>query len=345
MMNHTPRPRPPFLRREFTRHGKAVWYFRREDGPRIRIRAEFGTPEFDAEYQAALTGHAPLPAGNKTAASGSLAWAISLYRQSRAWAALSPATRRQRENIFKHVIEKSGSERFSAIKKSHIVAGCDRRAATPSAASHFLDAMKGLFKWALTAQLCQIDPTEGVKAPKRKSSGFAPWTEDDIAAFQKRWPLGTRERVAHDVLLYTGLRRGDAAIVGRQHVKNDVIRLTTEKTGERVIIQIERELAKTLAAGPCGDLTFIVGAKGKPMTKESFANWFGEAARAASVKKNCHGLRKAGATRDAERGWTEAELDAKYGWRGGRMASLYTRAANRERLSLGASKRTPRNKI
>ena len=27
-------------------------------------------------------------------------------------------------------------------------------------------------------------------------------------------------------------------------------------------------LAATLAAGPCGDLSFVIGEKGKPLTKE-----------------------------------------------------------------------------
>ena len=51
-----PRPRPPHLQREITRHGKAVWYVRVNHGPRVRIKAEYGTPEFDAEYRAALAG-------------------------------------------------------------------------------------------------------------------------------------------------------------------------------------------------------------------------------------------------------------------------------------------------
>jgi hypothetical protein len=58
-MDDMPRPRPPFLSRESTRHGKSVWYVRRE-GKRIRLRSEYGTPEFDAEYQAALSS-APRP--------------------------------------------------------------------------------------------------------------------------------------------------------------------------------------------------------------------------------------------------------------------------------------------
>jgi hypothetical protein len=51
VMDPMPRPRPPHLQREVTRHGKAIWYVRIGKGPRVRIRAEFGTSEFDAEYR------------------------------------------------------------------------------------------------------------------------------------------------------------------------------------------------------------------------------------------------------------------------------------------------------
>jgi hypothetical protein len=38
-MDDMPRPRPPYLSREVTRHGKPVWYVRR-DGKRIRLKAD-----------------------------------------------------------------------------------------------------------------------------------------------------------------------------------------------------------------------------------------------------------------------------------------------------------------
>jgi hypothetical protein len=47
-------------------------------------------------------------------------------------------------------------------------------------------------------------------------------------------------------------------------------------------------------------------------------------------------LRKAAATRAVNAGATEAQLEAIFGWNGGAMASLYTRAANLRRLSLEA---------
>ena len=58
----------------------------------------------------------------------------------------------------------------------------------------------------------------------------SPWTEDDVAAYEKRWPVGTRQRVWLDVLLYTGLRRGDAVRLGRQHIRDGLATLKTEKT-------------------------------------------------------------------------------------------------------------------
>jgi hypothetical protein len=213
-----PRPRPPHLIRQITRHGKVAWHFRVNKGPRTRLIAEYGTPEFQRQYQEALLGKmtavGPLKAGN-----GTLAWAVGLYRQSSAWLNLSAATRRQRENILLHVMESPGCERIADITRAHIVSGRERRASTPAAARHFVETMRGLFTWAVEAELVDADPTHGVKVPRRKSDGFSAWTDADIQRFHKRWRLGTRERLACDVLFYTGLRRGDAVVFGRQHVR------------------------------------------------------------------------------------------------------------------------------
>jgi integrase len=158
--------------------------------------------------------------------------------------------------------------------------------------------------------------------------------EDDVTAYEQRWPIGTRQRVWLDVLLYTGLRRGDAVRLGRQHVRDAIAMIKTEKTGMPVTLPILPVLTKTLAAGPCGDLTFIAGASGRPFTKESFGNEFREACRAAGVPGSAYGVRKIAATRAANAGATVAQLEAIFGWQGGTMASLYTRAADRRRLAL-----------
>jgi integrase len=332
-MSTMPRPRPPHLHREVTRHGKAVWYVRIGKGPRVRLRAEFGSPDFEAEYRAAVSGTARPPRRNAPATTA-LAWLVARYRETSDWSILSVATRRQRENIFRHVLETAGDKPFARIDAVAINAGIERRAKTPAQAHHFLETMRGLFKWAKKARMVKVDPTADVDAPRRKEGpGFPAWSETDVEKYERRWPVGTRERVWLDVLLYTGLRRGDAVRLGRQHVRNGIAQLATEKTGIVVTLPILPVLAATLAAGPCGDLSFIVGESGQPLTKESFGNMFRDACRAAGVPGSAHGVRKIAATRAANAGATVAQLEAIFGWTGGRMASLYTRMADRQRLA------------
>ena len=76
------------------------------------------------------------------------------------------------------------------------------------------------------------------------------------------------------------------------------------------------------------------------MTKESFGNWFGKACRTAGVNKSAHGLRKLAATRLANAGVSEAELDAIMGWTpGSGMSRVYTRNRDTERLARQAAKK------
>jgi integrase len=332
-----PRPRPPYLHLLHTRHGKPVWYFNKRPGPRIRIKSGYGTPEFDAEYQAALSGESTRLVSSTKTAAGSLAWLWARYRETPAWTDLSASTRKARENIMAHTLKKGGHSACTSIRRSHIAAARDKMAATPAQARSFLDTMRGLFRWAVEAQHVKEDPTIGVKSPKEATGeGFPIWTEADIDAYQKKWPLGTKERVWLDVLLYTGLRRGDAVTLGRQHVREGVATLRTEKSQRTIAVSLPilPVLAKTLAAGPTAELAFICCANGKPLTKESFGNVFREACNKAGVAgKSAHGVRKAGATRAADNGATVHELEAIFGWQGGGMAALYTRTADRKRAS------------
>jgi integrase len=333
-----PRPRPPYLHRYHTRHGKWYWYVRRgAHGRRIRIRSEFGSPEFEAEYQAAIADK-PVPVPQIKAQQGTLEWGWLLYRQSAAWQSeLSQATRRQRENIMKHVLETAGSEPLSAITTAAIRAGIDRRANTPSAARNFLDTLRGMFQHLKEADIVSINPTDGIRVKRPKTQGFPEWTVEEVAQYENRYPLGTRERVMLDVYMYTGLRRGDAAKVGKQHVRNGIISIQTEKTGEWVHIPMLDVLRRTLDAGPTSDLAFISTISGRPYTKESLGNTFKDAAKAAGImNKSAHGLRKAAATRAAENGATTHELMAIFGWTSVKQAEVYTRAANRKKLAAQA---------
>jgi integrase len=336
-----PKPRPPHLHREETRHGAVNWYVREGHGPRIRIKAHYGSAEFWSEYRAALEG-APMP--SKAAKANTLAWGLDRYRASSSWAALSNATRRQRENVFHPVIATAGTVPLKKITEETIRAGRERRAATPHAANNFLKAMRGFFAWAVEEKLVPTDPTRSVKllAGPNDADGFHTWTQEELDRFEAYWPLGTRERLAFDLLLYTGLRRGDAVRVGRQHERDGVITIRTEKhakgkAGEQVSIPILPPLAASIAATRIGDMTYLVTETGRPWIKESFGNWFADACRKAGCPGSAHGLRKAGATRAAERGASERQLMAIFGWTTAKMAAHYTRGADRKRLAHDAA--------
>jgi hypothetical protein len=186
-----PRPRPPRLQRIRNRHGNVRWYVRLDDQRRtkIQLHAEYGTPEFDAEYQAAIAGAQLAPKAG-CAAAGSLAWLWACYRETAVWATLSPATKRQRENTMARALKAGGAAPCNSIDRTDITAAMDDMAATPHQAQHFLKVMRGLFKWATAAGHVKVDHTATVTGVRSKDvGGHAPWTESDIDAYQAKWPI------------------------------------------------------------------------------------------------------------------------------------------------------------
>lgn len=329
---------PQYVYREASRHGKAVWYFRRGKTRRIRL-PDYGAPGFEEAYQQARAQTAPKPLSK--AAVGTLEWLIEQYRASKSYRDLSRATRRQRDNIFRGIVAKAGHVTLRGLTAVNVQKGLDERADTPAQARHYLDSLRGLFRWAVSTEHMAHDLTAGIDRPvQADTGGHEPWTDEDIAAYEARWPAGTHERVWMHVLLHTGLRRGDAVLLGRQHVRDGIATIRTEKTGTEVTLMLPAELVATLAAGPTGDMAFIVGRKGEPLRKESFGNLFRAACAAAGLaNRSAHGLRKTAAIRFAEGGATDAELDSLFGWTGRKMASLYTKKAERKRLALQAAAR------
>ena len=328
-----PHLRPPHLVRERTRHGSMIWYVRVGQGPRTRMREVYDSPEFWREYRLAVEGRPKPPPGPLVA---TLAWLIAEYVRSAEWSDLSAATRKQRHTVYRTVEQTAGAEPLKVVGREAILAGRDRRRDRPHAANNFLKAMRGLFGWALLRKHVEVDPTVGIKllAGKNEEEGFHAWTEDELARFETRWPLGTRQRLSFDLLLYTGLRRGDAVRLGRPHVRDGEFTIRTEKTGMLVIAPVLPPLADSIAATKTGELTFIATDRGRPFTKESFGTWFGKICREAKCPGAAHGLRKAGARRAAESGASEAQLNALYGWAdGSRESAVYTRTANRAKLA------------
>jgi integrase len=333
-MNAMPRRLPPFVLRERSRHGKAVYYFRRGKGPRTRL-PDLAAPDFTEAYQAALAGR---ERHRERETGGTLAWLIVRYKQSAHFASLKASTRKRRDAIMQSVAKAAGDIPYRAVTKRHIMEGIDRR--SPSSGIAFLIAMTQLYKWAQSVELVEVNPCAGVQRPRFNSEGHHVWTIGEVEQFRSVFPVGTRERLALDLLLFTGLRRSDIYQLGKQHVSANVLSIRTEKTGKAVHIPIWSELRASIDATPTGDLAFLTTTHGKPFTSaNSFGIWFGEACRQAGVPGRAHGLRKAGATIAADSGASAHELMAMFGWSRLAMAETYTRQANEKRLASSASER------
>jgi integrase len=221
-----------------------------------------------------------------------------------------------------------------------------RKAATPEAANVRVKAISRVFKWALEEVSAYerwrygitTNPARDVTRLKpRRAGGHRAWTLEEIEAYEKRHPLGTKAHLAMQLLLYCGGRRGDAVALGRQHTRNGRLRYTQDKNARRnpVVVDIAMPVAlqwvieASQAEGITGDLTFLVTDYGRPFSKAGFGNRFREWCIQAEVPGRAHGLSKAAATRIADNRGTVEQLKAIMGWRSSRMAELYVAAANR----------------
>ncbi|MBD8662691.1 tyrosine-type recombinase/integrase [Rhizobium sp. CFBP 8752] len=332
-----PRPLPLYVVREISRHGKIVFYFRVDKGPRIRLPGIPGSKEFKAAYAYALRGQ-KLEYVKTVEKPLSIRWLVHQYMHSDTWALLSVATRKQRGLFYAQIVEASGDIDYRRIQTSDISKAVERRARTPALANNFLKALRALFKWAVKQGHLDNNPASSVERVKHTSEGFPIWTDHEIRLFTQRWPIGSRERLAFELILASGLRRSDIVRLGKQHMANETVRIKTVKTNTAVTLDFSKRLIGLIDGSEKGDLALIVGKRGLPLTKESFGNYFRSACRAAGVHKSAHGLRKYSATMAANAGATAHQLMAMFGWATIDQAEVYTKKADRERLGKATSR-------
>src|SRR5262249_60633666 len=134
--------------------------------------------------------------------------------------AAAAETKRSRGRILKTIRAEQGETRIAMLPRPHIDHMVTAKAATPSAARNFLKALRALMAHCVANHMRDEDPTQGIRSPKIKTDGYPTWSEEHIAAFEARHPIGSRARLALARLLYTGQRRPDVLRIGRQHVRN-----------------------------------------------------------------------------------------------------------------------------
>lgn len=338
-----------YLYRDVTRHGQIRWHVRVPGQKPVRIdtKGEPGSKEFLDAYNAVMDITKPYKRIVRSKATpGTLRWLVEQYKNSADFMRLKSSTRRVRARLLERICQSpskdkkrtAGDERAGSITSAHIQAGRDRRADKPEAANSFVKALRALFRWAKAAGHVESNPALDVPLFPSRTGGWRPWTVNEIRHFQDCYPLGTKERLALELMINTGFRRSDVVRLGRQHVRNGEIEIRPVKTPDIVVtIDLLEPLAKAIDATQCGDLTFLQTEFGRPYTGDGFGGWFRRKCNAIGITGSPHGLRKAAAEVAAENGASEMQLMSIFGWTSGKQAAHYTRSANRRKMGVEAS--------
>jgi integrase len=313
------------------RHGRVRHYFRRH-GKRTPLPGLPGSAEFMAAYQAALD-NAPAPEIGREQRSvrGSTSAAVAEYYQSHTFRALSGGTPAKRRAILEKFREQHGDKQISGM----IITRTQLDRMPPHAARNWLKTMRHFTKWCVENKLMRADPTAGIKVQVPHSDGHHTWTDDEIAQFEARHPIGSKARLALALGIYTGQRRSDVVRMGRQHVRDGAITVRQEKTKTPLALPMHPDLQAVIAATPGEHLTFLVTKAGKSYNPNDLSEQFRKWCDEAELPERCvfHGLRKAAARRLAEAGCSPHEIAAVTGHKTLRMVEHYTKAADQERLA------------
>jgi integrase len=244
------------------------------------------------------------------------------------------------------------------MEPPHVAKLRDEKAAFPEAANNRVKALRQLFAWASSPEYgyAKTNPARDVaRLRSTNPEGIRAWSEADAVSYEARHPIGTKARLAFDLLRYTGVRRSDVVRLGPQMerwftdilpdgqtVEVQKLVFTETKGSSRIVktheLPILPPLRQSIDATPTGHLVYLVTVFGKPHSAKAFGNWFKKRCREAGLEElSAHGLRKLGAQRCAEAGASEHQLMALFGWTNPQQAAVYTKKANRAKLEAAAA--------
>lgn len=339
----------PYIIEDVDRYGNVRIYFRR-NGRKVRIRDHLGSHGFHERYAAlkkATLEQAPaICCGPRP---NTFRWLCVQFFCSAEYKRLDPRTqytrRRVIETMFDEPVSSSCKQTFADFPLNRMTPKAlrvlrDRKADLPGAADNRVRALRGVFAWAMDAELLISNPARDVKYIRGETEGWHSWTPEELQQFEERHAVGTKPRLALALLIYTGTRRSDVVRLGPPHVREGWIKFTQRKTGIIVELPISPALQDVIDATPViGTATFLVTEYGKPFSIAGFGNWFRRRCNEAALPQcSAHGVRKASAARAAENGATVHQLMAVFGWMTMREAERYTRAAQRKKLAADASR-------
>ena len=325
------------------RHGKLRARFRKTGFPARYMKHLPDAVGFEAEYKALLS-----EAVQNAVRPGTINDLCARYYSSADFIARgADADRTRRRGLIESFRASYGNQMVADFSFEHIefvliqrakktVNAKGRTVGGQVAAHNLRKQLRRLFALAVKLKWISKNPVEeSDRVGKAKLKGFHTWTEIEIAQYQYRHPLGTTARLALEIILWTGQRRGDARLFGPRHIQRGKINFQAAKNGADLWLPIAPDLRRAIdAMSSVGFSTYLVTSHGKPYSKDGFGNRFRDWCDEAGLPHcSAHGLRKAIARRMAESKATHASIKAVGGWKGDAEVTTYTAAASQEILA------------
>jgi enterobacteria phage integrase len=326
--------RMQYVKQYRDRTGKLRYYLRHPKNPSVPLPGPPGSRQFMAAYEAGFV--APKAKKGKHG-DGTIGALVIGFYQSSGFKNLAPSSQQRYRLVLDKFAQKDGHRLVRDMPRRVAISIIEEIGETaPGMANLSASVMRRLFAYAIGKELRKDNPFSGIE-PYRLGSHHT-WSEAEIATYRAAWPIGTRERLAFDLLLYTGQRVGDVAAMRRSDLRNGVIHVTTEKTGAELDIPLHPDLLRSIKACAAQGLTLIGSPHGRPMSAKALSAMVTRAALAAGLSKKCvpHGLRKSAMRRLAEYGSTSKEIASMSGHRSLKEIERYTDAADQAHLARSA---------
>jgi hypothetical protein len=321
---------PPNVERNVVK-GYVYYTYRVGKGPRIKL-PDPSSEAFGPAYQAAMTGAVQTKPAPKQDTPRSLGALIASYYDSEEFAALRASSKDGYRRRLELMREAHGHRAVAGLTRERIEAKILKPLANkPGAKLDTLKKLRILIRHAKALKWLTTNPSEGIK--RGKSKEIRAWTDAEMAAFETRWPYGTRQRASYEMMLNVGTARADTHLTTWVQAERELFEYTRRKTSVHVTVSQADSLRKALAALPRQHVTILVTEWGKPFTVDGFSGWMRDAMTAAGLPLDCkpHGLRKTLGRLLADAGATAHEIMAALGHMTLGEAERYTREADRRR--------------
>jgi enterobacteria phage integrase len=228
--------------------GRTYLSFRLGKGPRIRLPDDPTSQEFRDAYTAAMAGETAAKPTIKKDAPGTIGALIASYKESGKFRALGKTSKDGYMSRLEQIRVEHGHRAVAGLTKDRIQSFIlDPLADRPGAALDTLKKLRILIAHAIDKGWLKHDPSTGIKRPKGKE--IRSWTDTEMAAYERRWLIGTKQRTAYALMLNMGTARIDTHLLTWNQV-DDGACYRRHKTGVQVDMDVTEDLAKALAATP-----------------------------------------------------------------------------------------------